>query len=244
MSFLLSSFLSLNPIKYFTPKPMKLHHLFLVLFTSFSLVEVANTQPPSHPKTFLALGDSYTIGEGVNENSRWPNQLIAELNKDKQQFEKPTILAKTGWTTDELLHALDMATLESTYDYVSLLIGVNNQYRKRTVTSFKPEFKALLSRAIELAKNNTKKVFVLSIPDWGVTPFAKGRDSKKIAKEIAAYNAAIERICIAKGVTFFDITPISKRALNNPDYLAEDQLHPSAQMYAEWVAENRSFFNE
>ncbi|MGA0987465.1 MAG: SGNH/GDSL hydrolase family protein [Flavobacteriaceae bacterium] len=223
---------------------MKLHHLFLVLFTSFSLVEAANTQPPSHPKTFLALGDSYTIGEGVDEPSRWPNQLVAELNKEKQQFEQPTILAKTGWTTDELLNALDTAALESTYDYVSLLIGVNNQYRNRTVTSFEPEFTALLSRAIAFANNNTKKVIVLSIPDWGVTPFAKDRDSEKIAEEIAAYNTAIEHICDEKGVTFFDITPISKRALNNPDYLADDQLHPSAQMYAEWVAEIRSFFNE
>ena len=224
--------------------PMKTLSLVLIIFTSVSLVKAANTHPPSQPKTFLALGDSYTIGEGVNENSRWPNQLIAELNKDKQQFEKPTILAKTGWTTDELLHALDMATLESNYDYVSLLIGVNNQYRKRTVTSFEPEFTALLSRAIAFANNNTKKVFVLSIPDWGVTPFAKDRDSEKIAEEIAAYNTAIEHICDEKGVTFFDITPISKRALNNPDYLAEDQLHPSAQMYAEWVTEIRSFFNE
>ena len=217
--------------------------LLAALFTSIMLAGAVQNLP-GKPQTFLALGDSYTIGEGVDEHSRWPNQLVAELNKDKRQFEQPTILAKTGWTTDELLYALDTTALESTYDYVSLLIGVNNQYRKRTVTSFKPGFKALLSRAIELAKNNTKKVFVLSIPDWGVTPFAKGRDSKKIAKEIAAYNAAIERICIAKGVTFFDITPISKRALNNPDYLAEDQLHPSAHMYAEWVAEIRSFFNE
>lgn len=215
--------------------------LLATLFTSFMLVG-AIPNPPSQPKTFLALGDSYTIGEGVDEPSRWPNQLVAELNKGTQQFERPTLLAKTGWTTDELLHALDTAALESNYDYVSLLIGVNNQYRQRTVTSFEPEFRVLLNRAIALAGNNTKKVFVLSIPDWGVTPFAKGRDSEKIAAEIAAYNVAIERICDETGVTFFDITPISKQALNNPNYLAKDQLHPSGEMYAAWVKVIRPFF--
>ena len=194
-------------------------------------------------KTYLALGDSYTIGESVEEEMRWPNQLARILNQSGLSIENPHIIAQTGWTTDELLVAVDSAELKNHYDYVSLLIGVNNQYRGRSVDSFVPEFTTLLERAIAISKNKTKGVFVLSIPDWGVMPFAQGRDRTKIAAEIAAYNAAIKAICERYEVAFFDITPISREALSNATYVANDQLHPSAAMYSAWVDKVIPFFN-
>lgn len=193
-------------------------------------------------KTYLALGDSYTIGESVAEEMRWPNQLAQILNHSGLPLENPQIVAQTGWTTDELLVAIDRADLKNHYDYVSLLIGVNNQYRGRSVDSFVPEFTSLLERAIAISKNKTKGVFVLSIPDWGVMPFAQGHDRTKIATEIAAYNAAIKVICERYEVAFFDITPISQEALSNAAYVASDQLHPSEAMYRAWVDKVLPFF--
>jgi lysophospholipase L1-like esterase len=193
-------------------------------------------------KTYLALGDSYTIGESVAEEMRWPNQLAQILRQSGLPLENPHIIAQTGWTTDELLIAIESAGIKNHYDYVSLLIGVNNQYRGRSVDSFVPEFTTLLERAIAISKNKPEGVFVLSIPDWGVMPFAEGRDRTKIATEIAAYNAAIKALCERYEVAFFDITPISQEALDNATYVANDQLHPSAAMYGAWVDKVLPFF--
>ena len=192
--------------------------------------------------TYLALGDSYTIGENVVDSLRWPVQLVQELNKLNFKLDNPTILAKTGWTTDELLSAMDSVTLERNYDYVSLLIGVNNQYLGRSVESFEPEFIELLNRAIGLAKNNKRNVFVVSIPDWGAMPFAHNRDRNKITTEINSYNNAIERICISQNISFFDVTAISRQALYKSSYVASDGLHPSGEMYAAWVQIILPFF--
>ena len=192
-------------------------------------------------KTFLALGDSYTIGESVAIEMRWPMQL-AQVLKAQESTMKPTLIAKTGWTTDELLEGINQAELDDSYDYVSLLIGVNNQYRGRSIAYFEPEFTTLLNRAIALSKNKTDGVFVLSIPDWGVMPFAEGRDRKQIAHEIDAYNARIERICKAYGVRYFNITEISRQASENADLIAVDGLHPSGAMYAAWVQAILPFF--
>lgn len=192
--------------------------------------------------TYLALGDSYTIGESVEEEMRWPNQLTRILNQSGMPFENPHIIAQTGWTTDELLSAINSAPLEENFDYVSLLIGVNNQYRERRVDSFEPEFETLLKKSISLAKGNYRRVFVLSIPDWGAMPFAQDRDRDKIASEIAVYNDSIKAICAPYKVAFFDITPISQEALTNAAYVASDQLHPSAAMYSAWVNEALPFF--
>ena len=193
-------------------------------------------------KTFLALGDSYTIGESVAIEMRWPMHL-AQVLKAQESTLRPTLIAKTGWTTDELLEGINQAALDDSYDYVSLLIGVNNQYRGRSVGSFEPEFTILLKRTIALSKNKTDGVFVLSIPDWGVMPFAEGRDRKQIAHEIDAYNARIERICKAYGVRYFNITEISRQASENADLIAIDGLHPSGDMYAAWVQAILPFFN-
>lgn len=218
----------------------KYYFLCAALFFSWALqASELHVDPPS---SFLALGDSYTIGESVDAAMRWPNQLVAALNRSGLEFEQPEIVAKTGWTTDELLTALDQASLAASYDYVSLLIGVNNQYRGRSVASFEPEFTALLERAISYSNRKANGVFVVSIPDWGVMPFAEGRDARKIALEIDTYNKSIERICKIYGVRFFDITEISRKASETPSFVASDGLHPSGEMYAAWVNEVRSFF--
>ena len=195
------------------------------------------------PMTYLALGDSYTIGEGVPENGRWPVQLAAMLRDEGIALAEPRIIATTGWTTDELSTAIDAAGPLGPFDFVSLLIGVNNQYRGRDVQEYRGEFSALLERAIALAGGRADRVLVLSIPDWGVTPFAaaqyaqqRGRDAARIASELDAYNAAARAVCAARGVAFVDITPVSRARGSEAEMLADDGLHPSAAMYAQWTA--------
>ena len=182
--------------------------------------------------TYLALGDSYTIGEAVPEDGRWPVQLAARAG-----WAAPNIIAQTGWTTDELSLAIDAAPLPARHDRVSLLIGVNNQYRGRTVANYAAEFRVLLDRAIGLAGGEAARVFVVSIPDWGVTAFAArdGRGRARIGREIDAFNAAARVACAARGVRFVDITPTSRDRGGDPAMLAADGLHPSAAMYARWV---------
>ena len=184
---------------------------------------------------YLALGDSYSIGEGVPEAGRWPMQLAAALRARGIALQDPRIIATTGWTTDELSAAMDAAEPLGTWDLVSLLIGVNNQYRGRTVDDYREQFSGLLERAIALAGHQPSRVFVLSIPDWSVTPFAQGRDRVRIAQEIDAFNATARHICKALGVTFIDITPTSRDQGGDADMLVADGLHPSAAMYARWV---------
>ncbi|MFY2763112.1 SGNH/GDSL hydrolase family protein [Arenimonas sp. MALMAid1274] len=186
------------------------------------------------PLKYLALGDSYTIGESVPEAGRWPVQLVAALRERGVAIDEPRIIATTGWTTDELAAAMDAAEPLGRWDVVSLLIGVNNQYRGRDVADYRGEFTALLQRAITLAGGRADHVLVLSIPDWGVTPFgqASGRDPARIAAELDAYNAAAASICEAHGVPFVDITPASRAPTAG---IAEDGLHPSAPQYTTWT---------
>lgn len=223
---------------------MKLKPHALILL--FALTLIACQSKPTKTdaaKTYLALGDSYTIGESVNDRLRWPNQLVSALNKNGRRFEPATIIAKTGWTTDELTAAMDTTALASSYDYVSLLIGVNNQYRGRSIENFETEFIQLLNRSIALGNQKGANVFVLSIPDWGVMPFAEGRDREQIAREIDQFNSVIQRVCRNKNVAYFDITPISRAAETNGALVAEDGLHPSGEMYAKWVNTALPFFN-
>jgi lysophospholipase L1-like esterase len=187
--------------------------------------------------SYLALGDSYTIGEGVEAADRWPMQLAARLREAGIAIADPRIIARTGWTTDELSAAIDAAEPLGEWAFVSLLIGVNNQYRGRSVDDYIGEFTCLLQRAIALACGRANRVLVLSIPDWGVTPFtfASGRDREAIATEIDAYNAAARELCDAHGVAFVDITRISRDRGGTPEMLADDGLHPSAAQYARWA---------
>ncbi|MCA0392745.1 MAG: SGNH/GDSL hydrolase family protein [Proteobacteria bacterium] len=192
---------------------------------------------PTPPLSYLALGDSYTIGEGVEPEGRWPMQLAHALRAQGIPLADPRIIATTGWTTDELSDAIDAAEPLGTFDFASLLIGVNNQYRGRDAAQYRDDFSALLDRAIGLANNRADRVLVLSIPDWGVTPFAiqSGRDRDQIARELDDYNAAACEACAARGVAFVDIAPASRARGGEDAMLADDGLHPSATMYSQWT---------
>ena len=183
---------------------------------------------------YLALGDSYTIGESVPENERWPNQLAGLLQTNDISTEVTTI-ARTGWTTDELWQGIQAREINPPYDLVSLLIGVNNQYRGLDIAEYREEFVFLLNKAIEYAGGDAKRVIVLSIPDWGVTPFAKSRDSKKIATEINSFNSVNREETEKVGVYYVDITPGSRQVVTDSSLIAADGLHPSGKMYAEWA---------
>lgn len=185
--------------------------------------------------SYLALGDSYTIGESVAEELRWPVQLAKKLSDSGTPVDPPRIIATTGWTTDELQSAIAQAGVESTYDLVSLLIGVNNQYREYPFEQYEKEFSELLETAIEISGNRQNRVFVVSIPDYGVTPFGQKKEPAKIAVELDRYNAKAKEISEDRGVIFINITDISKNALNDSSLVADDQLHPSGKMYTQWV---------
>ena len=186
---------------------------------------------------YLALGDSYTIGEGVPAEGTWPFQLAAALRTRGIALDDPHVIATTGWTTDELAAAIDAAAPQGPFALVSLLIGVNNQYRGRPLAEYRQQFEQLLQRAIALAGENAARVLVLSIPDWGVTPFAHdhGRDAATVAREIDDFNAAAQACCGDYGVAFIDITPVSRERGAEAAMLVDDGLHPSAAMYRLWM---------
>ena len=197
---------------------------------------------------YLALGDSYTIGEMLPSQDNFSNQVYEMIKNDSVNLQPPRIIAKTGWTTDELeagiIAANNANPLRSTYDLISLLIGVNDQYRGRSVDNYKPGFEELLKKAIAYAGNKAEKVIVLSIPDWGVTPFADGRDKMQIAREIDAYNAANKQIAEQYHVHYIDITSWTREAVTDNSLLALDGLHPSAKEYKRWAEKIAILFKE
>jgi len=195
------------------------------------------TTNPTGNFTYLALGDSYTIGESVKQSESFPYQLQTVLKANNRNVENPKIIAVTGWTTDELQGAIKQAKVTDKFDFVTLLIGVNNQYRGYPLDTYKKEFSELLQTAIGFAGGRKTKVFVISIPDWGVTPYAKSysKSPQVIASEIDAFNAAAEQITTAAGVSFTNITPDSRMAANDVSLIAGDGLHPSGKMYTNWV---------
>jgi lysophospholipase L1-like esterase len=186
--------------------------------------------------SYLALGDSYTIGEGVQPTERWPAQLVAGLRDIGIAVDDPQIIATTGWSTDELDAGIDAAAPAGPFGLVSLLIGVNDQYRGRSLDEYVPRFTALLQRALDFADGRAPRVLVLSIPDWGVTPYAieAGRERTQIGHELDAYNAAAAAICAEHGVAFIDITEVSRELGGEAPMLVADGLHPSATMYTLW----------
>lgn len=185
--------------------------------------------------TYLALGDSYTIGEAVLLSESFPYQTVQLLRIKNIQISAPEIIAKTGWTTDELNDALGTTNFLKKYDFVSLLIGVNNQYRERDINEFKNEFELLLKKAIKFAHDKAHHVFVLSIPDWGITPFAAERDSNKIAAEIDAYNEICKTITEKYNCIFIEITQDQRDENSFDNMIATDGLHPSAIEYSKWA---------
>jgi lysophospholipase L1-like esterase len=185
--------------------------------------------------SFLALGDSYTIGEAVPENECWPMQLVEMLNNVRKVFSKPQIIATTGWTSDELIAAIKIENPQGPFDLVSLLIGVNNQYRGYSKEVYAKEFEDLLNQAIDFAGKITNHVVVISIPDWGATPFAKDRNREEIATEIDEYNTINREISLQKGVHYIDITAGSRLALSDHSLVTSDELHPSGKEYLKWT---------
>jgi lysophospholipase L1-like esterase len=184
------------------------------------------------PLRFLALGDSYTIGEGVAVAERWPVQLAGMLRERGINIADPEIIAKTGWTTDELANGIDGTNPEPPYDLVSLGIGVNNQHRGRGLEEYREQFHALLARAIAFAHGEAARALVLSIPDWSVTPFAEGRDRERIARDIDAFNGANYKLAAAAGAHYVEVTSASRAW---PNEVSADGLHPSGKMYRTWA---------
>lgn len=185
--------------------------------------------------TYLALGDSYTAGEGVPESDRWCNQLVRTLTATRGITIHLDVIARTGWTTGELMDAVRSVSTETTYSFVTLLIGVNNQYRGLPLDLFRQEFSVLLMLATALARHFRERVFVLSIPDWSCTPFARTFDRTKIRSEIDAFNAAAYDECMSCGVTFIDVTELSRLAEHDRAMLTDDGLHYSGLMYEKWA---------
>jgi lysophospholipase L1-like esterase len=222
-----------------------------MVFTTLAMMSIL-ASPPAPPARYLALGDSYTIGESVPAAARWPNQLVELLRADGIAIANPDTIARTGWTTDELSAALDAAERGEPvaladaelapmpappYRLVSLLIGVNNQYRGQPIDNYRSQLRALIVRAVGYADGRPGRVIVLSIPDWGVTPFAAthGRDAAVVGAEIDAYNATKRAECARAGVAFVDITALTREARERRELLAADGLHPSAIDYQRWA---------
>jgi lysophospholipase L1-like esterase len=186
-------------------------------------------------KTYLALGDSYTIGEQILLSESFPYQTVQLLRQQNIKIAPPEIIAKTGWTTAELNTAIQQHIFLKKYDFVSVLIGVNNQYRGISVEEYKMEFEILLKQAIVFTAKKSTNVFVLSIPDWGVTPYALDRDIAKIATEINEYNAACKKITLQYNCHFINITTTQRGDAHKAEMLASDGLHPSGREYKKWA---------
>ena len=185
---------------------------------------------------YLALGDSYTIGESVDVKQKWPVQLLDKLSKVNSEINELEIIAQTGWTAQQLITATAELTLEPPYGLVSLLIGVNNQFQGQLAENFRPSFIELIDRAVILSGNIKERVFVLSIPDWGATPFANSLQRDEITKQINEFNNIIKYEADQRNIKFYNITDISRNALNDLSLIANDNLHPSGKMYAQWVS--------
>jgi len=190
---------------------------------------------PVNKISYLALGDSYTIGQGVPPSERFPEQLVAKLISNGFAVQAPEIIATTGWTTQNLLQAIQSKNPATNYRFVTLLIGVNNQYLQHDTVGYREQFQLCLAKAIELAASDKRRVFVLSIPDYSVTPFGQNQDPATISKQIDQYNAINKEVTLSFGISYTDITPISRAALNEPSFTAGDGLHPSGKQYVFWV---------
>ena len=186
------------------------------------------------PLSLLALGDSYTIGEGVNEEERWPNQFVQVAYENGIDFLTPRIIAMTGWKTYDLINGIESSNFEKKYDYVSLLIGVNNQFNSRSINEFEDDLDKLLTKINNLKKKDGS-VLIISIPDWGSSPFGENMDRNQISTEINSFNNSLKSFANINGLKYVDVTEISRRAINEPNLITSDNLHPSGLMYLEWA---------
>tara|TARA_Y100000813_G_scaffold114538_1_gene82066 strand:- start:161 stop:862 length:702 start_codon:yes stop_codon:yes gene_type:complete len=184
--------------------------------------------------SFIALGDSYTIGEGVNENERWPNQFVDVAYENGVDFDQPIIIAETGWKTYDLLNAINQTSFTKKYDYVSLLIGVNNQFNSRPIDEFEEDLNKLMEEMKKIKKNDGS-IIIISIPDWGYSPFGESSDMIDISSQIDLFNSSLRKFASTNNLKFVDVTEISRRGINEPNLIAGDSLHPSGIMYLEWA---------
>ena len=201
---------------------------------NFESIEIDLINSGNSKLSFLALGDSYTIGEGVMENERWPNQFVEVAYQNDLKFEKPEIIAETGWKTYDLLNAISQTIFTQKYDYISLLIGVNNQFNSRSIDEFEEDLSKLMDKMNSLKKSNGN-IIIISIPDWGYTPFGNSYNREEISSEINLFNNSLITFANSYGLKYVDVTEISRRALNESNLLASDNLHPSGLMYLEWA---------
>ena len=186
------------------------------------------------PYSFLALGDSYTVGEGVNENDRWPNQFVDLANENGFDFDQPVIIAETGWKTYDLLDSINQTNFSSKYDYISLLIGVNNQFNSRPIHEFEEDLNKLMDEMNRIKKDDGS-IIIISIPDWGYTPFAESVEMSDISEKIDLFNSSLMKFAATNDLKYVDVTEISRRAINEPNLITDDNLHPSKKMYLEWA---------
>jgi lysophospholipase L1-like esterase len=213
---------------------------FLVMTLLAGCIPSTALPPPELGETdmpvfrYLALGDSYTIGQSVGAKDRWPNQL-AKLLADQGIGIEVTFIARTGWTVDELWQGIQAAPPRGTYDLVTLLIGVNDQYRGYPLDGYRADFRFMLGKAIEYAGGDPEKVVVLSIPDWGFTPFAASRDTEPISRQIDEFNTINLDETKSAGARYVDVTIISRMGMDDFELITGDRLHPSGKMYAMWA---------
>jgi len=211
----------------------------LLFACATSETETIATQVPNVENeevfSYLALGDSYTIGESVPVNENFPAQLSSQLNEQLEKKTRVEIVATTGWRTDDLINAVNSRISKSDYDVVTLLIGVNNQYQNRPFSQYEEEFVVLLEKAIAIANGDKDRVFVISIPDYAYTPFGANADRETISSELNRYNAYANEKAVDKGVRFINITDITRKGLDEPELVAGDGLHPSGEAYSRFV---------
>ena len=198
------------------------------------VVEDNLNTPRESPYSFIALGDSYTIGEGVNEDERWPNQFVDFAYENGVDFDQPMIIAETGWKTYDLLNAINQTNFTKKYDYISLLIGVNNQFNSRPIDEFEEDLNKLMDEMKRIKKNDGS-IIIISIPDWGYTPFGESSDMSDISEQINLFNSSLRKFATTNGLKYVDVTEISRRGINEPDLITSDNLHPSGIMYLEWA---------
>lgn len=209
------------------------HNIFLAFLTFFAAFG-GSSQVLQNNIKFLALGDSYTIGESITAEERWPNQFIDSLSNLNYSIEKNDIIATTGWTTSSLLYAMDNSNLTKDYNLISILIGVNNFYQGRPVNLFRTELPALIDSALTFCDNDTNAIFLVTIPDYGYTPFGAGNQSS-ISSLTNLYNGIKDSVAAVYGIPVYNITNISRKGLDQPNLVANDGLHPSGKQYKEWV---------
>ena len=203
-------------------------------FSDSLIVEDNLNNQSESPNSFIALGDSYTIGEGVNEDERWPNQFVDVAYENGVDFDQPMIIAETGWKTYDLLNAINQTNFTKKYDYISLLIGVNNQFNSRPIDEFEEDLNKLMDEMKRIKKNDGN-IIIISIPDWGYTPFGESNDMSDISEKINLFNSSLRKFASTNDLKYVDVTEISRRAINEPDLITNDNLHPSGIMYLEWA---------